>query len=219
VRLSLIESNTMHAAQRVKNTVRGFLQSYGTPRMKRSLWNNEFSRGRWNRPDRPTRDFVYPFVEKYARHGDILDLGCGAGRAAIELDRTKYRQYVGVDVSDVALEAARDASARADRTGQNQFAQSDIATYTPAGDSDVILFMESLYYIPWRRIAAVLDGYARYLTPRGVFVVRIWTGTDKYTPLVNVIETNFDVIEKQSSIDPQAIVIVFRPRGRRGDET
>jgi len=209
----------MHATQRVRNTVRGFLQSYGTPQMKRSLWNSEFASGRWSSPERPARDFAYPYVEKYAAHGGILDLGCGSGRAASALDGTKYRNYTGVDVSDVALETARKAAAAAGRADQNRFTQSDIATYVPVERYDVILFMESLYYIPWRRIPTVLDAYSRSLTPRGVFIVRMWTGTDKYVPLVRVIEEHFDVIEKHSSDDPKAVLIVFQPRGRRHDET
>jgi trans-aconitate methyltransferase len=209
----------MHATQRVRNTVRGFLQSYGTPQMKRSLWNSEFARGRWDRPERPARDFAYAYVEAYAANGCILDLGCGAGHVASELDGTKYDHYMGVDVSDVALETARKAAEAVGRGSQNRFTQSDIATYVPAERYDVILFMESLYYIPWRRIPPVLDAYSNYLTSRGVFIVRMWTGTDKYLPLVELIEKHFDVLEKHSSADPKAVLIVFRARGRRRDET
>jgi SAM-dependent methyltransferase len=208
----------MQTTQRVRNSVRGFLQSYGTAQMKRSLWNNEFASGRWNCADRPPRDFAYGYVEKYADNGSILDLGCGAGRTAAELDRTKYTKYLGVDVSDVALETARQTAVSGEGSHQ-RFVQSDIATYVPDGTYDVILFMESLYYIPWRRIPAVLDGYASHLTSRGVFIVRMWTGTDKYLPLVDLIERDFDVREKHSSNDPKAIVIVFQPRCRRHDET
>jgi SAM-dependent methyltransferase len=209
----------MHPTQRIRNTVRGFLQSYGTPQMKRSLWNSEFAAGRWNRTDRPPRDFAYAHVEKYAHHGSILDLGCGAGLTANALNRTAYRHYTGVDVSDVAVETARKTTAAAGRETQNRFTQGDIAAYVPAGRYDVILFMESLYYIPWRRIPAVLAGYSKHLTSRGVFIVRMWTGTDKYMPLVHLIERDFDVLEMHSSTDPKAIVIVFQPRGGRHDET
>ena len=207
----------MAATQRLRNTVRGFLQSYGTPQMKRTLWNSEFARGRWNGSERPIRDFAYAYVEKYARNGSILDLGCGAGRTATELDATKYQRYLGVDVSDVALDTARRVSAAAGRGNQNRFTQSDIATYVPDEQHDVILFMESLYYIPWRRIPAALDGYSSYLTSHGVFVVRMWTGTDKYLPLVHLIEGTFDVLEKHSSSDPKAVLIVFQPGRRRHD--
>jgi cyclopropane fatty-acyl-phospholipid synthase-like methyltransferase len=187
--------------------------------MKRSIWNSEFARGRWDCPGRPARDFTYDYVEKYVNNGSILDLGCGAGHTASELDGTKYVHYMGVDVSDVAVETAQKTAAARGRATQNRFTQGDIATYVPAGRYDVILFMESLYYIPWRRIPAVLNTYSRYLTPCGVFVVRMWTGTDKYMPIVDLIRGNFDVLETHTSDDPKAILIVFQPRRRRGHET
>ena len=208
----------MRPAQRVRNGIRGFLQAYGSGTIKRYLWNGEFARGRWNCPDRPATDFAYPYVEKYASHGSILDLGCGAGRAANELDVTAFHQYTGIDVSDVALETARTAAAAAGRSAQVRFRQSDIASYVPTERHDVILFMESLYYVAWARIPALLDRYANYLTPDGVFIVRMWTGTDKYLPIVQIIENHSVVVEKHVSEDPNAILIVFQPRVRRHHE-
>src|ERR1700674_5764890 len=93
----------MYLAQRVRNVSRGLLQRYGTESMKRALWNSEFMGGRWNCLDDTSGDCVYPYVEKYARNGSILDLGCGSGNTGIELDVTAYQQYVGVDISDAAI--------------------------------------------------------------------------------------------------------------------
>ena len=71
----------MQPAARVRNTLRGLLQFYGPVCVKRHLWNREFAQGRWDAPGEASRDVVYHFVEAYARHGCILDLGCGQGRA------------------------------------------------------------------------------------------------------------------------------------------
>ena len=208
----------MRSAQRVRNGIRGLLQAYGTGSIKRYLWNGEFARGRWNCPDRPAGDFAYPYVEEYANNGSILDLGCGAGRTAAELNDTTFRQYLGVDVSDVALETARTIAARIGRSAKVRFTQSDIVTYVPTERHDVILFMESLYYIPWARIPTLLDRYSDYLKPAGVFIVRMWTGTDKYLPIVSIIEDHFLVVDKRVSEDPKAILIVCQPRVRRNHE-
>jgi trans-aconitate methyltransferase len=208
----------MRSAQRVRNAVRGLLQAYGSGSIKRYLWNGEFARGRWNCPDRPAGDFAYSHVEKHANNGSILDLGCGAGRTANELDDTAFHQYTGVDVSDVALEAARTITRASGRSAKVRFTQSDISTYLPTGRHDVILFMESLYYIPWARIPALLDRYSDYLGPDGVFIVRMWTGTDKYLPIVQIIESHCVVVDKSVSEDPKAILIVFQPRLRRHHE-
>lgn len=208
----------MRPAQRVRNGIRGFLQHYGTGTIKRHLWNGEFARGRWNCPDRSPGDFAYASIEKYADNGSILDLGCGAGITANELDAATFRQYTGVDVSDVAVETARTTTAAAGRSAKFRFTQSDIATYVPTERHDVILFMESLYYIPWARIPALLDRYSHYLKADGVFIVRMWTGTDKYLPIVQIIENHFHVIDKMVSEEPKAILLVFQPRFRRNHE-
>lgn len=208
----------MRPAQRVRNGIRGFLQHYGTGTIKRYLWNGEFARGRWNCPDRSPGDFAHASIEKYANNGSILDLGCGAGLTANELNDATFRQYTGIDVSDVAVETARTTTAAADRSARFRFTQSDIATYVPTERHDVILFMESLYYIPWSRIPALLDRYSHYLKADGVFIVRMWTGTDKYLPIVQIVENHFHVVDKMVSEEPKAILLVFQPRFRRNHE-
>src|SRR5436190_1833498 len=200
----------MNSALRVRNTIRGLLQSYGTPTIKRYLWNNEFASGRWDGCQAETADCAYPIVEKYARGGSILDLGCGEGRAANELDATKYRRYVGVDVSDVALEAARTRARDSGRSEQHHFVQSDIVGYVPDGSYDVILFMESIYYVPWARIPAMLARYSRFLAPNGVFIVRLFSGSNKYSPIADLIQRRFHVLHTQTFDNPSAVVIVFR---------
>ncbi|PYR58219.1 MAG: hypothetical protein DMF85_11405 [Acidobacteria bacterium] len=197
---------------RVRNTIRGLLQSYGPPSVKRRLWNSEFSRGRWDGDGGSSRDVVYQFVENYAAGGSILDLGCGQGRAGNELDETKYARYTGVDVSDVALAAARQISAANGRADRHEYAQSDLFSYVPDRCHDVILFMESIYYVPWARISSMLARYAQYLDDRGVFIVRVWSGTNKYRPIVDIIERDFQILQKHVFENPDAIVVIFRDR-------
>src|SRR5437870_1451228 len=97
----------MYLLQKIRNVSRGLVQLYGTERMKRVLWNSEFSGGRWSCLDNTTGDCLYPYVEKYARNGNILDLGCGSGNTGVELDPAAYRHYTGVDISDAAVEQAK----------------------------------------------------------------------------------------------------------------
>jgi 2-polyprenyl-6-hydroxyphenyl methylase/3-demethylubiquinone-9 3-methyltransferase len=198
------------ASHRVRNALRGLLQAYGTDGIKRHMWNNEFARGQWAAPERTANDCVYPCVERFARGGAVLDLGCGEGRASYELDEQAYRRYTGVDVSDVALERAAQASATHGRSARTDFVRSDIASYAPDRSYDVILFMESIYYVPWGSIVPMLNRYATHLTGGGVFIVRLWRGSDRYMPIVKVIERNFEVVERHSCDQPRAIVLVFR---------
>ena len=204
--------HSINLAGEVRNILRGVLQAYGTSNVKRHLWNREFSRGRWDCLDRTPGDCVYPYLEKYAANGSMLDLGCGSGSSGNELDQTKYRLYTGVDVSDVAIAKARRRTEENGRTAQNCYLQSDIFSYVPTQQYHVILFRDSIYYIPARRIKAMLDQYAKYLNDGGVFIVRMSNGSDKYKPIMDTIESNFEIVEKHLAVQPPAVVLVFRQR-------
>jgi len=141
------------------------LQAYGTPSIKKFLWNAQFSEGRWNCLNTTLGDCVYAYVEKYARDGSILDLGCGSGNTGNELEAKAYRHYTGVDISDVAIETAKRRSEDNRRADKNVYFQSDILDYAPTQPHDVILFRDSLYYVPAAKIRAILERYSRCLTP------------------------------------------------------
>jgi SAM-dependent methyltransferase len=179
--------------------------------MKRRLWNTEFSGGRWNCLEKSPDDCVYPFVEKYAKGGSILDLGCGSGNTGNELDATSYKHYTGIDISDVAIEAARKRSGETKRNEKNDYYQSDIVNYVPADRYEVILLRDSIYYLPGAQIVQVLNRYSSYLKEGGVFVVRMYNSSGKYKTIVDTIERHFCVLEKHFLDQSRALVLTFRP--------
>ncbi len=77
----------------------------------------------------------------------------------------------------------------AGRTGA-VYLQSDIFSYVPSQSFDVILFRDSIYYVPRRQITPMLQRYAQYLEEGGVFIVRM-ASVDKYQDIVEIIETHF----------------------------
>jgi SAM-dependent methyltransferase len=196
---------------KARNGLRRVLQAYGTENIKRRMWDVEFSRGRWNCLDATPGDCVYPCVEKYANNGRVLDLGCGSGSTGNELDAATYQHYTGVDISEVAIEKARQRTDANGRGDKSRYVQSDIFSYVPDQTFDVILFRDSIYYIPRGRITSMLDRYSKHLRDTGVFIVRIASRSDKYQPIVDRIERHFDVVEERVSDQPEALVIVFRP--------
>ena len=200
----------MYIAEKARNALRRLLQDYGTPRMKRSLWNAEFLGGRWDCLDTTLGDCVYPFVEKYASNGSVLDLGCGSGSTANELAITSYRDYTGVDISDVAIDKAIRRTERNGRAGKSRFFQGDFFSFIPTVRYSVILFRDSIYYVPCGKIKMMLLRYANYLQESGVFVIRLWAGSDKDKAILDTIESNFEVVEKYLSDEPKQAVVVFR---------
>jgi SAM-dependent methyltransferase len=197
-------------AKRVRNKARGLLLAHGNQRIKRSLWNAEFARGRWNDLARTVGDCIYPCLEQYGNDGSILDLGCGSGNTGTELDADTYHDYTGVDISDVAIDKAKQRTEECGRIGKNDFVQSDIFTYEPAKQFDVILFRESIYYVPGPEMKGMLDRYAEFLKPAGVFIVRLFSANGKCRGIVDFIEADFEIVEKRISGPSESVVLVFR---------
>ena len=208
----------MYIVTRALTFIRGFVMSYGPSSIKRRLWDKEFSGGKWNFIDNTVGDCVYPHLEKYARNGSILDLGCGQGNTATELSDAAYRNYIGVDISEEALGKAAKRTEATGRTHKNRFAQGDFLNYQTADQFDVVLFRESMYHVPLGKIKPVLKHYSEYLKDGGVFIVRMYlamNGKNKFRPtkMVQIIENNFDVLEKgEYGGKRAATVIVFRPK-------
>ena len=213
----------MYIADRTVRFVRGFLMSYGPSKIKKLVWDKEFARGKWNFIDNTAGDCVYAYLEQYARRGNVLDLGCGPGNTANELSNDVYRNYLGVDISQEALFKAEKRSKENGRGAKNRFVCSDFLAFEPNGLFDVILFRESLYHVPVGKIRTMLDHYTQYLTPNGVFIVRLYLtddGKEKQRPrrMINIIETAYEVIDKGSYGPQDATVVVFRP-GKHSQQT
>ena len=193
------------------------LKSYGPSRVKRFLWNKEYSGDKWNFADHTAGDCVYAHLEKHAAGGGILDLGCGTGNTATELADASYSNYVGVDISETCLEKAARRSKEAGRAEKNRFVPSDFLNYVPRQKFNVILFRESMYHVPIGKIPGTIKHYAPYLNERGVFVVRMKTtgqdGNPASRPLamIDVLRKEFDVIEDVEYKKFGSTVVVFRP--------
>jgi len=208
----------MHTAERTLTFVRGLLKSYGPSNIKKRLWDAEFQDGKWNFIDDTRGDCVYGYLEKYGRQGSILDLGCGPGNTANELVDSAYSIYVGVDISETALEKGRGRSEANGRGQKNRFAQGDFINYQPTQSFDVILFRESMYHVPVGKIKEMLNRYANHLTPDGVFIVRMNTKGGKLgrpKVMADLIASEFDLVERHQHGDSGATVIVVRPRSTR----
>jgi ubiquinone/menaquinone biosynthesis C-methylase UbiE len=210
----------MNIAKRGVVMVVGFLKSYGPTSMKKILWDKEFSGTKWDFINDTAGDCVYAPLEKYARNGSILDLGCGPGNTANEVANESYQKYVGVDISDEALAKARKRTVETGRESKNSFVQSDFINYEPSQKFDVILFRESIYHVPMGKIKETLDHFSRFLNDGGVFVVRIaltdGTGIhEKPRPasMVNIMETEFELVERfQHEGKYRPTVLVLKPK-------
>ena len=239
--MARLEVFTNMLVKRARNVLRGLVHRYGTLTMKKRLWDTEFATGRWDCLDSMAEDCLYPYIEKYVNRGSILDLGCGPGATGNELRAEKYSFYTGVDISEVAVEKARRRTEQNRRDAKNRYFQSDIFTYEPPDKYDVIVFGDSIYYVPEQKIGFMLQRYSSFLNPGGVFIVRVkgvrreWWGAGasgasvggqmgetsarrdfgswaRRRNILSTIENEFSVIERGLHDDFDVIcVLVFRP--------
>jgi SAM-dependent methyltransferase len=196
--------------RRVRDRVRDLLQTHGTSATKQKLWDGEFANGRWDVLDTTTNDCVYSRIERAANGGSILDLGCGSGSTVNELDESSFSEYVGVDISEVAIAKAQRRTEANGRAHKCRFLQGDVTAFEPTREFDVILFRDSIYYIKRQRIVATLMRYSQWLREDGVFIVRIWDGRGKLKEFAEVIKRNFDIVEEYQHQESGAVVLVFK---------
>jgi SAM-dependent methyltransferase len=209
----------MNIAQRSGRYLSSFFKIYGPSSIKRMLWDKEFSSDKWNFMDDTAADCVYSHLEKHARRGDILDLGCGPGNTANELADTAYQTYMGVDISEAAISKGVKRTEANGRSSKNSFVCSDFLGYTPTREFDVILFRESMYHIPFGQVLPILEKYAKYLKKTGVFMVRLYATDIKTGEIktrvkskMDLIKRHFDIIEyRQYGAPGRPTVLVFRP--------
>jgi SAM-dependent methyltransferase len=209
----------MYIVDRALTFARGALLSYGPSGIKKRIWDQEFSGTKWDFIDDTASDCVYPYLEKYAQNGNILDLGCGPGNTANELATNVYQRYIGVDISEAALDKAEKRSAASGRSGKNSFVNSDFLSYEPTEEFDVILFRESLYHVPYGQVLPILKKFSKHLKSTGVFIVRLYAGGSRPSVIklrvarkLNLIKRKFNTLEARQ-FDSRGLpnVLVFRP--------
>jgi 2-polyprenyl-3-methyl-5-hydroxy-6-metoxy-1,4-benzoquinol methylase len=208
----------MYLIDRTLRFTRGVLLSYGPTPVKKMFWDREYDSGKWKFAYHSASDCVYEHLNQYAAGKTVLDMGCGAGNTASEM-ALGYKAYVGLDISDECLNKARRRSEADGRGALNSFDQGDFLTYVPSRKFDVILFRESMYHVPIGKIKPLLNRLSNYLTPDGVFIVRMYlVGEDRKTPkrrptaMMELIEREFDVLNKTDYEDGGSRVLVFRPK-------
>ncbi|MEY3759958.1 MAG: hypothetical protein RIR39_1449, partial [Pseudomonadota bacterium] len=138
----------------------------------------------------------------------ILDLGCGAGNTGSELDFNKYHHYVGIDVSGEAIRKAQARCEKSFRCEKNVYFVHDILDYMPNKEYSVILFRESIFYLPLEKMQQSLVRLRKHLTEDGVFIVRM-CDRFKYAKIVTLIEEGFDVKERYYPDGEKAIILMF----------
>jgi 2-polyprenyl-3-methyl-5-hydroxy-6-metoxy-1,4-benzoquinol methylase len=118
-------------------------------RIPAAQWDREFAAGEWERlweVSESGHHFLVAGLLSALKPTSILDVGCGEGTLKTHIGHVGYEQYLGIDLSQTAVEIARTR----DDDSRAEYLQADAATWVPPRHFDVVLFVESLYYLTRR---------------------------------------------------------------------
>ena len=123
--------------------------------------------------------WVDDLAQLIAPRARVLDLGCGAGVPATRLLAEKNFEVLGLDVSAVQIERARQLVPGA------TFEQADMVTWQHAAESfDAVVSFYALIHVPLEDQRHVFSKVRRWLRPRGYFLAIVgferWTGVEEY---------------------------------------
>jgi trans-aconitate methyltransferase len=175
---------------------------FGPKRLRSLSFDEKYVSGSWSfNSDSPDLAQV---VTKYSGGGHILVLGCGTCPIINDLAPSSYETLHGVDLSEEAISRAR---ARA--TERTSFETGDMADYRCARKYDVILFSDSLNYLPRRSREHVLRRYRECLNQNGRIVVTI-AQPQRYADILELLREKFSVDLDRALDGDERRVVVFR---------
>jgi 2-polyprenyl-3-methyl-5-hydroxy-6-metoxy-1,4-benzoquinol methylase len=111
-------------------------------------------------------------IKKFASHAkSVLDAGCAGASLSICLNE-KFDQYLGIDISQVAIsEAKKLTENRKKGPGKIDFVVSDLQAFETSEKFDVIVFNEVLYYLKIEYLEKILNHYLNFLLPGGLIII------------------------------------------------
>lgn len=134
----------------------------------KDAWEAQYREGGWafmRNPDEVARySVIAGYVHALTPGGSVLDVGGGEGILVDHLRPFGYSRYLGIDLSEAAVEQA--AGRRDQKTA---FAAADAEAFVPEGRWDAIVFNECVYY--FEDPVGTVGRYKGFLAPGGVLVV------------------------------------------------
>jgi len=176
---------------------------FGGSRIRGLAFDQKYSDGSWLKLDEKSDPEIVELVEKYAKKGRILDVGCGPGVLSTSLNRESFTHYLGVDISEEAL-----ALAKKREDERITFRHGDIEVFESEEKFDLIIFEETLYYLPFSH-KKILERYTRMLKSDGLFLVT-FIEPKRHTKIIEMIQSDFSVREETNSLISSRLFLIFR---------
>jgi 2-polyprenyl-3-methyl-5-hydroxy-6-metoxy-1,4-benzoquinol methylase len=168
-------------------------QGRGDAPVCREIWESQYRDGQWTflqELEQMTRySVIAGYIHALARRGALLDVGCGEGILLDRLGAHDFSKYVGIDISQAAVELARKKC-----SDRSTFFQADAEHFIPAESFDAIIFNEVLYY--FADPLAVAQRYGAWLRPGGLFISSLYLGSDRARATARLLKRAFQTIDE-----------------------
>lgn len=158
-------------------------------------WDSQFKQGVWDylktTPVERARIALIASVlmPSYGpSNGTILDVGCAEGVLTQYLPLELKNNYIGLDISQVAISRARESHKDASYT----WVAESCHTYTPPHYLDFILFSEMLMYVEHEKI---IRQYESYLNPDGKIIISFFLKDVKAAAVFNFTRRHLELVD------------------------
>ncbi len=148
----------------------------------RLSWDMQFEAGWWGYIRGPRSEYIIRKVTELCNGGHLVEFGCGEGTLPLALPRDSFSQYIGYDISEVAVGRAR-ARAREAGLMYCHFEQCDMAKWKGTSGVSLVVAEECLYYLTPRIAETFLRHCCESLLPGGSILVIVYSAAKTYRTL------------------------------------
>lgn len=161
----------------------------------REVWESEYSNDHWKfmrgLEELPRYSIIAGYFRYFKPGGSLLDVGCGEGILQKKLGPCGYSKYVGIDISEAAIDQA--ALQNDEKT---IFVCINALNYTPQERFDAIVFNEILYYFD--EPLQMVEKYKQCLNEEGIIITSMYLNSDRATAIwkrLKVIYSSLDEVK------------------------
>jgi SAM-dependent methyltransferase len=184
-----------------------FATRFGTKRLKSLAFDEKFRNGDWQFGEDSSGELAR-VVSNYANQGDLLIMGCGGAAILQHLESGRLASVLGIDIAKEAIRLASRYQAP-----NIAFQESDMIRFKCPRLYNLILFSESLNYVPFFKRKSYLQELCKALKPDGCIVITI-AQSRRYSGILSMIRRSFQVLEDRKFSGSERHLIIIRARGR-----
>lgn len=136
----------------------------------RLSWNSQYAANFWTTDHTGRSPHIIRIVKQYGVSNRIVEFGCGEGSLPRAIQDIEYLDYVGYDISDVAIDRAK-AGIHEHGLKSCEFLQGDMAAWKGAEGVGLIVAEECINYLSMGALATFLRACNKSLTRDGRMIV------------------------------------------------